>query len=188
MFKYLLAILLPLLPLSAEKSSTIAYRIQLQRLLKEKQITSVVDLGCGDWQFSKMLNWSGIHYIGVDVIPTVVQRNNELYGTPLIQFVHLDATKDDLPAADLLICKDVLQHLSDSDIQGIIPKLSQFRYCLLTNDYCPFIETNYPYENQGGYRKLDLTKPPFNLAGELLLEYKHERTIKRVLLITNQKE
>lgn len=187
MFKYLLAIFLPFLPLSAENSCTIAYRIQLQKLLKEKQITSVVDLACGDWQFSRMLNWSKIHYIGIDA-PSIVERNNKLYGTPLIEFVNLDAIKDNLPAADLLICKDVLQHLSDSDIHALIPKFSQFRYCLLTNDYSPMIEVNYPYEIQGGYRKLDLTKPPFNLVGEVLLEYKCERLTKRVLLITNQKE
>ena len=34
--------------------------------LAERRIRTVVDLGCGDWQFSKYVDWRGIEYHGYD--------------------------------------------------------------------------------------------------------------------------
>src|SRR5437870_4263480 len=41
-------------------ASTVEYRGFLQNFLKEKGIRSVVDLGCGDWEFSQNMDWTGV--------------------------------------------------------------------------------------------------------------------------------
>src|SRR5689334_18951608 len=40
--------------------TTVEYREFLQDFLKTNQIQTVIDVGCGDWQFSRTLDWSGI--------------------------------------------------------------------------------------------------------------------------------
>jgi SAM-dependent methyltransferase len=52
---------------------TIAYRAFLQGFLQWNRVRSVVDLGCGDWQFSRFIDWSGVDYTGVDVVAPVIE-------------------------------------------------------------------------------------------------------------------
>ena len=44
---------------------TRGYVAVLQKFLREHCITTVVDMGCGDWQFSKLMDWSGITTMGL---------------------------------------------------------------------------------------------------------------------------
>ena len=36
-------------------ANTVAYRAMLEGFLRDKKISSVLDVGCGDWQFSKVV-------------------------------------------------------------------------------------------------------------------------------------
>jgi len=40
--------------------TTESYRRLLQDFLACRAIRSVVDVGCGDWQFSRLIDWRGI--------------------------------------------------------------------------------------------------------------------------------
>src|SRR5579872_5162689 len=75
----------------------------LIRFMKENNITSVVDFGCGDWQFSQHIDWSGIKYTGYDVVASVIEKNTAQFAKPTITFVQANGIKADLPKADLLI-------------------------------------------------------------------------------------
>lgn len=44
----------------------------LQQFFQRNNIKSIVDIGCGDWQFSKNINFDGILYKGYDVASFVV--------------------------------------------------------------------------------------------------------------------
>jgi SAM-dependent methyltransferase len=149
--------------------------------LKEHHIQSVVDFGCGDWEFSKVINWDGISYTGFDVIAKLIDRNGIIYGNDHIQFYKADGLDIDLPRADLLICKDVLQHLNNEDVHKFITQIYKYKYCLITNDLG---EEN---DNivRGQTRGLDLTKPPFNVSGVKVLRYQSD-TKKEVLLISQK--
>lgn len=160
---------------------TTAYRLLLQDFMSNNTIHSVVDAGCGDWGFSRVINWEGIDYLGLDVVPDLIAINQKKYAGPHIRFLQADVCSIELPCADLLICKDVLQHLSNEDIWAFIRQLPNFKYCLITNDP----GDNSPIE-RGGYRGVDLTKPPFFLKGEKILFYTSDQHIKEVLLITRE--
>src|SRR5689334_20558292 len=48
--------------------ATAVYRAFLQQFLKDHAIRSVVDAGCGDWEFSQAIDWTGIDYRGFDIV------------------------------------------------------------------------------------------------------------------------
>src|SRR6266542_6700269 len=77
----------------------------LGAVIEQKSISSVVDIGCGDWALSKHVNWNGLNYIGIDIVPELVNALNNSFGTNNIRFVKADLTTSDLPVADLCIVK-----------------------------------------------------------------------------------
>lgn len=110
--------------------NTVEYRKLLQSFLMENEIKSVVDYGCGDWAFSRLIDWKGVWYVGVDCVDSVIKVNRKKYGTPYINFHNISYPDP----ADLLILKDVLQHWSNADIISFLAKqITRFKYILITN-------------------------------------------------------
>lgn len=141
----------------------------INSFLKENQISSVVDLGCGDWQFSYKIDWENIDYLGLDCVENLVQTNQKIFGKKNINFKMMDCVNEELPSADLLISKDCLQHLSLESIRKITKQFSKFKYCLITNDVNFKSKINKDIVN-GDYRCLNLTIYPFFLKGTKVFE------------------
>jgi len=158
----------------SEPTSTKKYRTILERTLRSLPIRSVVDVGCGDWAFSKMVDWGDVDYTGVDIVPDLIADLQSKFATERRRFVVANLIQDDLPAADMCVIKDVLQHLSNDSVQRFLhTQLPRFRYALLTNDIRKarltqllrpwrIEKANLDTEN-GGFRSLKLTSSPFNL-------------------------
>jgi SAM-dependent methyltransferase len=162
------------------------YVALVQEFLKEKGIETVTDVGCGDWQFSQYINWDQVQYTGYDVVKSVIEKNQIAFGKSWIRFVQANAINENLPQADLLLCKDVLQHLPYEDIWKLIHQLHKFKHCFITNDVNPDTLTcNNCDIKRGDYRVLDLTKPPFNLKGQKIFTYRCGGGMKQVLYIKN---
>jgi hypothetical protein len=134
----------------------------------------VVDLGCGDFLVgSKIRSLCGL-YIACDIVAPLIEYNKKKYQTLNVDFRTLDLTHDNLPSADVVFIRQVLQHLSNSDIKNIIPKLAQnYKYLVLT-EHLPITENfihNLDMDTGPNLRlELDsgvvLTSPPFNLEVE----------------------
>jgi SAM-dependent methyltransferase len=167
--------------------ATELYREFLQDFLSTFEIETVVDAGCGDWEFSKAIDWTGIQYTGYDVVKFVINENMRKYSSDNITFIHTDLMVEPLPPADLLICKDVLQHWPNAVIFEFLKNISQFKYCLITNDIdFDTDSSSNPNVWTGGFRTLDLTKAPFFLDGIKIFSYAHGRMKKQVLLIISE--
>lgn len=165
------------------------YREFLQNFFKEHHITSIADVGCGDWQFSRLLDFTGISYTGYDVARKVITYNQEHYQKDNISFVLYDGDFEQIKSAELLICKDVLMHLPSSYIERFIKILPRFKYALITNDINddPALN-NIDLDAPGGYRQLSLTIAPFNLKAQRVMLIKGvpgEAYDKEVLLVTS---
>jgi SAM-dependent methyltransferase len=145
---------------------TKGYRRFLEGFIRRHRVRSIVDLGCGDWQFSQLVSWNGARYQGFDIVPKVVDRNAETFSSDRITFHLFDGDFSRLPTADLLIAKDVLQHWSDASIRAFLPFLSRYRFALLTNCVNPSGETVHRDTGDGGFRYLDLREAPFRLNAE----------------------
>ena len=145
---------------------TRGYRAMLQQFISHNTIASVVDVGCGDWQFSRHMDWSGVDYTGIDA-SDVVLENTRNFSRDGVRFVHADATRDALPSADLLLAKDVLQHWSNADITAFLPQLQKFRHALITGSFPHYAQAYVNRDMPAGanFRPVDPAKPPFNLPG-----------------------
>lgn len=152
----------------SEESSTAAWREFLAAYLKRNRVTSVLDLGCGDWQSTRLTDWTGIAYHGIDVVPQVIEACREKYETPGITFQCADILTCPLPGADLVIMKEVLQHWPNADIARMRKRLA-WRRVLLVNDYSPWPRN--PDIKAGGYRPLNLAAAPFGWPHRRLLDY-----------------
>ena len=142
----------------------------LQKYIDKPEVKTVLDLGCGDWQFSKFLDLSSVSYLGVDVVESVIESNSTSYSASNIKFISRDITTYEVPKADLIICKDVLQHLSNKDVVTILVKIiTSSKFSLITNDFNPDNTENKDIDN-GDYRCLDLTLSPFYLDVVTVLE------------------
>lgn len=166
--------------------TTVEYRTLLELILKIYDIKSVVDLGCGDWEFSRAIDWNSVNYKGFDVVAHVIEQNILKYAKKNVSFAVLDATQQELPSADLLICKDVLQHLPNEDVFKIIKQFNNFKYCIITNDvYAHTLSSDNTNIVRGDYRPIDIRAIPFKVNATQLLVYKAGYVTKQVLLICN---
>ena len=155
---------------SSGKGSSIEYNKKyieyLEKIIKEKNINSILDLGCGDWNFSKIINYDNINYLGIDCVDKVIKSNIENYKKNNINFICDDIYNLDnffKNEIDLVIIKDVLQHLSDEEIELFLNKLLEknFKYLLITNAFSKEkidrnVNTRYRYS------KLNVNHYPLN--------------------------
>ena len=133
----------------------------LQNFLIANDVGSVVDIGCGDWQFSRFIDWKNATYHGIDVVPSVIEANTRQFTRANIRFTcgnPLDDTVD-VGGGDLLLLKDVLQHLSNANVIKLLDLTKRFKFSLITNAYA----ISNSDCNNGDTRPLDIRRPPFNV-------------------------
>jgi SAM-dependent methyltransferase len=170
---------------------TQVYRDLVSCLIGSRDVRSVVDAGCGDWEFARLIDWSNVTYLGLDVVPAVIERNRSEFLRSNICFQCVDISDATLPRADLLLCKDVLQHWPTDSVQRFLRRLrTRYRYVLLTNDvqsvHCAHDSLNSAIP-LGGWRTLDLERPPFRLRPDWRLDYdiRGEWTKRVILLVSS---
>ncbi len=137
---------------------------------------AVCDLGCGDFNIGKDLVEFTSFYTAVDIVPGLVEYCKENFAQENLDFQCLDIAKDDLPSADIVIVRQVLQHLSNKEIEMTVPKLSKFKYVILT-EHIPHggFKPNIDIISGQGIRLkkdsgVNLLAPPFNFKIKKVLE------------------
>ena len=151
---------------------TTDYRALITKFIRLNSISSIVDIGCGDWQFSRFIDMGGANYVGLDVVRSVVERNRIKYESANVNFGLMPDRLDNIPQADLLIMKDVLQHLPNSMIFEFQKSVfAKFKHCLLTNSFKKLDTTCNIDIPAGEFRCLDLLASPFNFRGTYILEF-----------------
>ena len=129
----------------------------------------VCDLGCGDFNVGKQLVEYTNKYVAVDIVKDLIAFNIKKYKQDCLEFRCLDIAKDNLPFGDCAILRQVLQHLSNAEIQSIAAKLKHYKYVIVTEHVPegPFIPNKDIISGQGIRLKkhsgVDLLAPPFNL-------------------------
>ncbi len=96
---------------------------------------TVVDLGCGDFSVGARIAPAADHYIACDIAPSIIDRNSRLARHGSVAFRTLDLVTDDLPAGDVALVRQVLQHLCNDDIRAFSERVSRtrpYRYLIVT--------------------------------------------------------
>lgn len=141
------------------------------KFIRDHQIESIVDLGCGDFAVGKQIvEASGVRYTGIDVVPELIEHHNNTVRDPRVNFRCADITSDLLPAADLCLVRQVLQHLSNDEIVKVLANLRNCSRVLISEDvpshpksfnrdkpHGPDVRSYY---GSGVY----VERPPFSLA------------------------
>ena len=127
--------------------------------IKAKEVSTILEIGCGDWRVGNRYNLNGALYTGVDVSSVIIDELQP-FATDTIHFINADAETFQFPHVDLILCKDVLQHLPNASVITIMDKImSHSPYVLVCNDWT---ETNTGDIEAGGHRRINLKEEPFN--------------------------
>lgn len=161
----------------ATVEATERVRRQLPPVLQRLGVRSMLDAPCGDFNWMQHAELDLDNYIGADIVPDMIKRNQKLYSRPGREFRQLDITKDEIPKVDLIFCRDCLIHLSLNYMAAAIAnfKKSGSTY-LLTTTY-----TTHPENTDiltGDCRFINLQIPPFNLPAPLELIIEEPETSK----------
>ena len=154
-----------------------AYAAFVRTFIIEHNIRSVADLGCGDFAIGSEIAKAVDHYVGVDVVPELIEylkRKNRLSG---VEFRCVNIVDDELPGAQLCLIRQVFQHLSNQQILNVVRKLGKYEYVMVTEHYpAPYrvIVPNKDKPHGPDTRLLDdsavyLDKPPFGLVVQEVL-------------------
>lgn len=141
---------------------------QLNDLLDRFNIQSVLDIPCGDFNWMQQVKLQNRNYLGGDIVEELIQQNNQKFSSDHLTFKVMDITDDDLPASDLVVCRDCLVHFSYTEIYKALRQIknSGSKYLLATS-FNKF-PGNYDIVT-GKWRLLNLEKAPFNFGKPLLI-------------------
>jgi len=138
-----------------------------------------VDLGCGDFRVGSRIFDAFDSYIACDVVPELVHFNQRYWRQLPVEFRVVDLVKDEIPTGDVLILRQVLQHLSNDDINKFTQSIPRGFSYLLVTEHLPserdFV-ANMDKASGSDIRLSSgsgvvLTKPPFSV------KFKSETTL-----------
>ncbi|HEX2093318.1 MAG TPA: class I SAM-dependent methyltransferase [Longimicrobiaceae bacterium] len=132
------------------------------RLLRRLDARVLLDAPCGDFNWAAEIADAVEEYVGVDMVRELVLRNQREHQRPGRRFLHADLTRDPLPRADVILCRDCLVHFSDRDVWAALRNFrrSGSKYLLTTT----FLDRPANAEiRTGGWRPLNLEAAPFHL-------------------------
>ena len=143
----------------SEVQNTSSIRQRLPEVLQSIGSRILLDAGCGDFNWMKEVRLP-CKYIGVDIVPAVIEANASAYGSAERTFRVIDLTRDPLPAVDTVLCREVLFHLSFRDVWRVIENVrdSGASFLITTNDSGLRLNADIL---SGDFRRLNLWKAPF---------------------------
>jgi SAM-dependent methyltransferase len=176
----------------SELGNTASARALLIRIIKQYQITSIYDVGCGDFHWIADVLASDaamkkIDYLGVDIVPHFAAANAakaEAKGLLRAKFATADVAAPDyaMPRAfDLVVLRDLAQHqpLDDSmQIMRMVEK-SESKYILAT--FHRGTRFNNGFKTFGGNFYVHMSLPPFNFAAKPLEMAQEHKKLKHPL-------
>lgn len=158
-------------------SVTTKIREFIEKQLKNYNIKSISDAGCGDFSWMSLVNLGAISYVGYDINKEMLDVNKTKY--PKTKFVEFDLVNQPLPRTDLIICRDCLFHLPDASVIKALDlfKSSGTPYLMATSynhikintptSAETFISKRKFYTADYGFREINLERAPFNLPAPL---------------------
>lgn len=149
---------------SSSMARTSTIREALPGLIEKYSIKTFLDAPCGDFHWMKSaVNQIRATYIGGDIVKSLIESNKLKYERDGVQFVHLDITKDSLPKADIMFCRDCLFHLSYRDIASFLDNFLRSKIPLLmTTSHTANMHLENRDIKTGDWRWFYLMKPPFD--------------------------
>lgn len=154
--------------------STLAYthnlRYALARFLRGFRVVSMFDVPCGDFNWMQAVDFPpGFAYLGGDIVEALIASNRARHERAGRRFLRFDIAADAFPDADLWFCRDCLFHLPSADVLAALRGFCRSRVgFLMTTTHLNVSDFDNSDVAAGGFRLLDLYKPPYGLPREVL--------------------
>jgi hypothetical protein len=147
---------------ASELRATGNVREWLPDVLSRLGARSLLDAPCGDWNWMQHVDLSGLDdYYGVDIVRPVIEANTAKFAGPHRHFAVADLTRDPLPKADAILCRDALVHVSYQDAAKILASFAATGATwLLLNTY-PEVSCNRNQFTGHRWRRLNFRLAPF---------------------------
>ena len=146
--------------------------------------TNIVDLGCGDFSVGKNFIDNCNKYVACDISNIILEQNQKYYQYENLEFKQINLAEDELPEGDLAFVRQVLQHLSNTEIKKFVDyinKVKPYRYLLVTEGLPPEKGFKPNIDKPSGSNTRFLLGSGIELHREpFLLEYKSKRIICQV--------
>lgn len=109
-------------------------RAELITLLARLEVRRLLEIGCGDFDWIRDIASHVELYTGVDRDFDAVLCDRIEHGGPRRRFLVREVTRDPLPHADLVLCRDVLAHLDEENAPRALDAIlrTRARYLLAT--------------------------------------------------------
>ena len=152
----------------------------LDIFFKNNQITSILDIACGDFFWMKKLinNNKHLNYLGLEIVESIVKNNNKMFSNQKVKFKCSDVINEGLPQNhDFILVRDFLIHIKNTDIINLVQKIkkSNCKYFAINN--FPNIKKNDEIKGYGHHRYVNIEIPPFNLTNVFKVIDDHDRKL-----------
>lgn len=157
---------------SHDGNIVVPYIEAVQDLLTEfNSKPDIVDLGCGDFFIGSSIRSFCGSYTACDIVEPLISYNKLKFKNLNVDFKKIDITRDSIPEGDILIIRQVLQHLSNEDIAKFVNSINYNYKMLLVTEHLP-LEINFKpnIDKESGQNirldfnsGVDLTMDPFKL-------------------------
>ena len=127
----------PLSGAGSKPDNAITYVRYVKKIINDFGIKSVTDFGHGDWLMWGDYRFDGVSYTGIEVSKYAHDLAKRNFGSVNRNFVLEDVLESKkIVSSELLISKDVFQHLSIPNIQSLLRIISEghFRFLVLCSD------------------------------------------------------
>jgi hypothetical protein len=146
--------------LGSEERATARLSQEIGPMLRSLgDVKRLLDAPCGDAGWIARADLGTVSYTGVDIVPELIhslRRERAGFG----EFLVADITRDALPSADAILCRDCLVHLSFDNIALVLKRFKATgAQWLITTTFTRW-EHNADCED-GDWRALNLEHHPF---------------------------
>ena len=150
----------------------------VRNYLKKRDFHSVVDAGCGDFNVGSKLCEDVAECIALDASSYIIESNQRRYrDIPNVVFQVVDLTNAVFPTADLVLIRQVLQHLTNEQIAKVLSNLenSVWRSVLIAEavvDPSCDANANFDLESHSVRTRVNfgsgvfIDRPPFNRSAQ----------------------
>lgn len=158
-----------------------AYAFFVSDFVRRNGITSITDIGCGDFNVGRMIAPGVARYTALDISPTIIARNVARNELPHVTFAVANACTDPIPHADLVTVRQVFRHLTNAQIAAALANIESARprFILVTEHWPGAADMQAPNRDlpshSSGVRValasgVVLSEPPFSRKAEVVWE------------------
>ena len=147
-----------------------AFIADYREFIIENKISTILDIGCGDFIYMNevLKEMPNIKYTGVDIVPSIIQANNQKFGNENFDFKVIDAVEEDVNGDfDLIMSRFVMIHLDNADNERFLNKLKKINSKFIALTSAPTLKENYDLKKTGKYRDVNLEISPYNLKNKI---------------------